>query len=387
MELHKIKKLKIALDGILFKMEQEAKEQGTGVNSPGFQKRLDDIKKSMLQRFGVDESVYELIDDLIKKQKQRVNDNFEKRREQDLKGKIVKQNIELSGVKSKLDQVDKKEIKWLDITGKPTLFEQSHIRDLSFSLLKHTGVDHPDIAAEIKKLSEKDAELLNTVNIVENKTNERLDTKMKQIKHANLEGIGSNDHHDKYHTLESHNISDWQEKLKRLIGGNLADDLHKHTFPKTYPASMGEPWGITQGDSDSRYVQYTGGIVMPTITGNAGLVLGVNGAGTALEFVASVSTDEKVKYDAGDPTAGYLSAKVVAGTGITLSEGTGADENKLKITNSLDLSAYVPYTGATSNVDLGDNRIILSSVTQPKITVSDTAPASPSVNDLWVDIS
>lgn len=42
--------------------------------------------------------------------------------------------------------------------------------------------------------------------------------------------------------------------------------------------------------------------------------------------------DEKVKYDLGDPTVGYLSAKVVAGTGITLSEGIGVDENKLKIT-------------------------------------------------------
>jgi len=122
-------------------------------------------------------------------------------------------------------------------------------------------------------------------------------------------------------------------------------------------------------------------------TGQAGKSVSVKGDETGLEFTANLATDEKVKYDAGDPTAGYLSAKVVAGTGITLSEGTGADENKLKITNSLDLSAYVPYTGATSNVDLGDNRIILSSVTQPKITVSDTAPASPSVNDLWVDIS
>jgi hypothetical protein len=41
--------------------------------------------------------------------------------------------------------------------------------------------------------------------------------------------------------------------------------------------------------------------------------------------------DEKVKYDAGDPTAGYLADKVVAGTGISIAEGTGADENKLVI--------------------------------------------------------
>jgi len=46
------------------------------------------------------------------------------------------------------------------------------------------------------------------------------------------------------------------------------------------------------------------------------------------------TTDEKVKYDVNDPVAGYVADKFVAGTGITLSEGTGADENKLKITNS-----------------------------------------------------
>lgn len=58
-------------------------------------------------------------------------------------------------------------------------------------------------------------------------------------------------------------------------------------------------------------------------------------------------TDEKVKYDVNDPTAGYLADKIVAGTGITLTEGTGADENKLKITNSLDLSGYLTLDQTT----------------------------------------
>ena len=47
--------------------------------------------------------------------------------------------------------------------------------------------------------------------------------------------------------------------------------------------------------------------------------------------IGSVSADEKVKFDAADPTAGYLSEKVVPGANIAISEGTGADENKLKI--------------------------------------------------------
>ena len=58
----------------------------------------------------------------------------------------------------------------------------------------------------------------------------------------------------------------------------------------------------------------------------------------------TVGVNDKVKLSASDPTAGYVADKFVAGTGITLSEGTGADENKLKITNSLDLSSYLKQT-------------------------------------------
>ena len=46
------------------------------------------------------------------------------------------------------------------------------------------------------------------------------------------------------------------------------------------------------------------------------------------------NTDEKVKFDAADPTAGYLSDKIIAGTNITITEGTGADEKKLKISST-----------------------------------------------------
>jgi len=45
-------------------------------------------------------------------------------------------------------------------------------------------------------------------------------------------------------------------------------------------------------------------------------------------------TDEKVKYDAGDPAAGYLAEKIVAGENVTISEGTGANENKLVVSAS-----------------------------------------------------
>lgn len=52
------------------------------------------------------------------------------------------------------------------------------------------------------------------------------------------------------------------------------------------------------------------------------------------KYVLGTAADEKVKYDVSDPTAGYLADKIVAGNGISIAEGTGTDENKVKITNT-----------------------------------------------------
>jgi hypothetical protein len=75
----------------------------------------------------------------------------------------------------------------------------------------------------------------------------------------------------------------------------------------------------------------------------------------------ATSTDEKVKYDAGDPTAGYLGAKVVAGEGITISEGTGTDANKVKISNTWMLDPVEEYwdisDGLPVDPEVGDRYI------------------------------
>lgn len=77
------------------------------------------------------------------------------------------------------------------------------------------------------------------------------------------------------------------------------------------------------------------------------------------EIVASpvVDTDEKVKYDVNDPTAGYLSDKVAAGDGVSVAEGTGADENKIVITNTdkgsdVDLSGKLDVTAKAASSDI-----------------------------------
>jgi len=83
--------------------------------------------------------------------------------------------------------------------------------------------------------------------------------------------------------------------------------------------------------------------------------------GNLTDLKGGSATDEKVKYDAGDTTAGYVADKVIAGEGISVAEGTGADENKLVITNDdkgsdVDLTPYakldgtnMPFTGIITN--------------------------------------
>jgi hypothetical protein len=118
--------------------------------------------------------------------------------------------------------------------------------------------------------------------------------------------------------------------------------------------------GLTAG---AAYYLGTGGGMTTTRPTTAGVT--VRYIGTAIttttlfvnigafnELLTSGGSDEKVKYDAGDTTAGYLADKVVAGANITLEEGTGADENKLKIIAAVGLSAVVDDTTPELGGDL-----------------------------------
>jgi hypothetical protein len=100
-----------------------------------------------------------------------------------------------------------------------------------------------------------------------------------------------------------------------------------------------------------------------------------------------ITSDEKVKYDSADPLAGYLSTKIIAGTGITLSEGAGADENKLKITSTVTASP----AGSNTQIQFNDNSVFGASsnfkwsagklITAAADTLYLYAPASGSVVD------
>lgn len=91
-----------------------------------------------------------------------------------------------------------------------------------------------------------------------------------------------------------------------------------------------------------------------------------------------IETDEKVKYDAGDTTAGYVADKIIAGTGISVAEGAGANENKLVVTNSSpdQTVAISAGTNITSVTGTYPNFTINAATQTTDITGKVTAPAT-----------
>lgn len=137
---------------------------------------------------------------------------------------------------------------------------------------------------------------------------------------------------------------------------NQIDAKHIKNLPQGRKGGLIGGLSYLAGDN----ISIDGNVISSTATGGASSFLDltdtpstyeaskgvrVNAGADALEFYDVTDTDEKVKYDAGDTTAGYVADKIIAGTGISVAEGTGGNENKLVITNTdkgsdVDLSGY-----------------------------------------------
>lgn len=144
-------------------------------------------------------------------------------------------------------------------------------------------------------------------------------------------------------------INDSEEKIKAeriegSIGKNYDDDiatLQNRTQLLAQIASNKTSSASTFSSLTDTPLNYTGG---------ASKAVYVKSDETGLEFKDAVSSDEKVKYDAGDPTSGYVADKIIAGTGISVAEGTGADENKLVITADVQGGTVQGTNGNTLNI-------------------------------------
>lgn len=126
----------------------------------------------------------------------------------------------------------------------------------------------------------------------------------------------------------------WWYDLKK----NIRDALNAATNPSASNpfATLADVGGVAADEK----VKYdagdpSAGYLSQKIVAGTNITVAEGTGGDANKVkISSTAPDEKVKYDAGDTTAGYLSAKVVAGDGVAITEGTGADENKVKISNS-----------------------------------------------------
>ena len=132
--------------------------------------------------------------------------------------------------------------------------------------------------------------------------------------------------------------SDIRDMLESLVGAHRLKTKAIHNFENEVIKIIGQNTsnesGIGGSGSVTGATAFLGLTDTPhSYTGQGGMAVYVKANESGLEFKTAVSTDEKVAYKAGS-TAGYLGAVTVAGTGISLAEGTGADAGKLQITNS-----------------------------------------------------
>jgi len=238
----------------------------------------------------------------------------------------IKIQLDSDKLKKRLDLKDgKTPVKGVDFfDGKDYILTEKDKNDIAKSIkvpvvekiIEKTTVEQPIITNEIKEVAVPDT----GIEIVE-KINELPIEKEYQIGREHIFGL-----------------DDYQE-ISRLAKLRRTDGL---------------------GGSTARNF-YQLGDVPQTYAGQAGKTLSVNAGETGLEFTANLTTDEKVKYDAGDPTAGYIADKFIAGEGITLSEGIGSDANKLKISNTWMLDPVEEYWDITSGLpvdpEVGDRYI------------------------------
>ena len=90
--------------------------------------------------------------------------------------------------------------------------------------------------------------------------------------------------------------------------------------------------------------------------GHAGDSVVVNGGATGLTFTPNLATDELIKVSANDTTTGYLNGKLVAGTGITLTENNDGGNETLSVIGhvpiTLDVNADTLLSLSTQTLGL-----------------------------------
>ena len=138
-------------------------------------------------------------------------------------------------------------------------------------------------------------------------------------------------------------------KINLLISGKEATGLHTHRTARVIDK-------YTRAEVDAKLAaqdEFTELTDTPDdYSGEGGKGVRVKGDESGLEFYSAVSdTDEKTKVSSNDTTAGYLNGKLVAGTGISLTENNDGGDETLTIAH--DMQEVLAHTDLSDMPDSG----------------------------------
>ena len=156
---------------------------------------------------------------------------------------------------------------------------------------------------------------------------------------------------NRYHSTEFIRLEDTPESYEGQAG----------KIPKVNATETGLEFSEDAGGAET-FLELTD--TPSSYSGQGGKGVRVKGAEDGLEFYTTTDSDEKVKVSANDTTAGYLNGKLVAGTGITLTENNDGANETLTIDST-------QYTDEQAQDAVGN---ILTDTATIDFTYDDTTP-------------
>lgn len=310
------------LDVIGKEAEQKVTEMGYDPSTIEGKALIFSFRKKVLDKLGIDLSLYNSDEFLTLWEENK--DEIMKEIRTELDG--FSENVKNLG--SKVNAIEKKKIDWQMIENRP-----ENVSDLG-----HTDKEHPKILASIQNIFSTVQTLARNITSIRQGMMASIEEKIKGLKiwHKDLQGVGPDDHHKEKHNLESHIDSPLMTQLLAFIKN---------------------PTGgrVMRGGGATAFTQLVDAPI--SFAGQAGKAVYVKATADGLEFKTAVSTDEKVKLNALDATAGYLDDKIA---------GYMFAKDKQTIANKS--SSYPVVVGDTGKVLVDTNGITF---TLPVITSGD----------------
>ena len=281
--ISKIKSLKAQVDRQIAAWIEEAKAQGIDVETAEAKAAIDTNTKALMKKAGLtgkqlaaliayEQSAIEKM--TAEADEESAADELQSKIDHDNRHNAHEKGIaEIEPIKKRITDLEKKAVpKWNDLQDKPELFGQKDITALPFKQLAHTDKDHKETQEQLTALEQSQSKILTllakAVEAIKNVKDNFVS------RHELIRAV-----HPEKHTIESHADSGLMDKLKRLVSGGSADDLHKHTEGQL------RNWGavgMQQSVADAKYIEGVGvrkitvGTVAPTNPAEGDLFIDVS---------------------------------------------------------------------------------------------------------------